>query len=124
MAQKYRGYQKILINPSLGVTYFQIFRGDNRYKHARYDGVQTWHVDGRICRRYKEMELVQYDGLDDAEIERTWAVFGRFDLFTRLSSHWYLKHYRNRLMIPGAHFPSDSIIRDYIIPLCVKLKTI
>lgn len=124
MAQKYRGYSKLLINPSLGVSYFQLLRGKNRYKYPRYDGVQSWYVDGRICRCYKEMEHKQYEGLDDEERGRTWAVFGRCDILTRLSSRWYLQHYTQRQMIPGDHYPKDQTVRDYIAPLCRKILQI
>lgn len=116
MAQKFRGYKKILLNPSLGVTYFRFFKGDNKYKHNRYDGKQTWHIDDRICKRYKEMEHVQYDGLTKEEDELTLGMFGRWDFMTRMSSCWFLKHYSHRVMIPGGHFLKEETVRDYLVP--------
>lgn len=116
MAQKCRGYKKILLNPSLGVSYFRLFMGDNKYKHARYDGVQTWHIDKRICREYKEMEHKQYDGLTKEEDDITLGLFAKWDFMTRMSSHWFLKHYSHRRFIPGGHFASEETVRDYIVP--------
>ena len=116
MAQKCRGYKKILLNPSLGVSYFRLFIGDNKYKHQRYDGVQTWHIDKRICRQYKDMEHKQYDGLTKEEDDMTLGLFAKWDLLTRMSSHWFLQHYSHRRFIPGRHFPTEETVRDYIVP--------
>ncbi|MCQ2228226.1 MAG: hypothetical protein MJZ13_00590 [Bacteroidales bacterium] len=121
MAQKCRGYKKVLVNPSLGVSYFQLFKGDNKYKHQRYDGVQTWHVDDRICKQYKEMEYKQYDGLTKEEDDITIGLFAWWDIVTRMSSHWFIKHYSHRQFIPGLHFPSENTVRDYIVPAINKL---
>jgi len=116
MAQKYRGYKKILINPSLGMSYMYLFRGDNRYKQPRQDGNNTWHVTTQMCRKYKQMEATEYDNLTEAEDNLTRGCFGRSDLFTRLSAHRFKKHYSHRIMIPGGHYPNADTIRDYIIP--------
>lgn len=121
MAQKCRGYRKILLNPSLGVSYFYLLKGTNRYKHARYDGVQTWFVDDRICKQYKAMEHSQYDGLDEKEDNLTLGLFARWDFLTRMSSHWFLKHYSHRQFIPGRHFASETTVRDYIVPAIRKM---
>ena len=116
MAQKYRGYRKILLNPSLGVTYFYPLIGTHKYKHQRLDGIQTWHVDLRIARDYKKLQKTQYDGLSTAEDELTIGLFARYDFLTRLSSHWFLNHYSHRQFIPGRHFASEQTVRDYVVP--------
>lgn len=117
MAQKFRNYRKILINPSLGMSYMYLFRGDNRYKQARLDGNGIWHVTTRMCRQYKAMETVEFDNLSNEEDALTTGCFGRSDLFTRLSAHRFKQHYSHRIMIPGGHYPSPDTIRDYIIPI-------
>lgn len=124
MAQKCRGYRKILLNPSLGVSYFRLFIGDNKYKHNRYDGIQTWHIDKRICREYKDLEHHQYDNMPPEEDDLTLGLFARWDFMTRMSSHWFLKHYSHRQFIPGGHFPTEETVRDYIVPAIAKMLNI
>lgn len=116
MAQKCRGYKKILLNPSLGVTYFRWFKGENKYKHSRYDGKQTWFIDDRICKFYKDMEHHQYDGLTPEEDNLTLGLFARWDFMTRMSSFWFLEHYSHRKLIPGMHFLKEDTVRDYLVP--------
>lgn len=124
MAQKYRGYKKILINPSLGMSYMYLFRGDNRYKQPRLDGINIWHVTTEMCRRYKQMEATEYDNLTPIEDAMTKGIFGRSDLFTRISAHRFKKHYTHRIMMPGGHYPSRETIRDYIIPTIRTMRRI
>jgi len=124
MAQKYRGYKKILINPSLGMSYMYLFRGDNRYKQARKDGNNIWHVTTEMCQQYKKLEAEEYKDLTEAEDNLTKGCFGRSDLFTRLSAHRFKKHYSHRIMMPGGHFPTKDTIRDYIIPTIRTMRRI
>ena len=121
MAQKYRGYRKVLINPSLGVSYFNLLKGTNHYKHARYDGIQTWYVDERICKEYKQIELHQYDNLPPEEDALTIGMFAWWDVVTRMSSHWFKQHYTQRYFMPGLHFPSEKTVCNYIVPAIRKL---
>jgi len=121
MAQKYRGWPKVLVNPSLGVTYLRLLKGRNRYRMERHDGVPFWYVTDGIYRRYKEMEDVQYRDLPESEKELTIGCFGRRDPFTQMSSRWFSGHYTQRVMMPGGHYPSEETVRDYIVPAIRKL---
>lgn len=114
MAQKYRGYRKILINPSLGMSYMYFFRGDNRYKQPRHDGNNLWHVTTRMCKQYKAKEAVEFDNLTQEEDHLTKGCFGRSDLFTILSACRFKQHYSHCIMMPGGHYPTAQIIREYI----------
>ncbi|MBR4713419.1 MAG: alpha/beta fold hydrolase [Paludibacteraceae bacterium] len=116
MAQKYRGRKKILLNPSLGMTYMYMFQGDNKYKEGRADGNQIWHVDKRMCDIYKDMERKQYDNLTPEEDALTIGMFGRKDFMTRMAAHWFKQHYSNRIFMPGGHYPPEESIRDYVVP--------
>lgn len=121
MAQKFRGYRKVLINPCLGMAIFRGYLGTHPYKHARWDGVQTFHLTHDIYKHYRMLQRTQYDGLDAEEDALTVGVFARYDYYTRLSSVRYLSHYTQRCMIPGAHFPKEDVIRNYIVPVICKL---
>ncbi len=124
MAQKYRGYKKILINPSLGMSYMYLFRGDNHYKQPRLNGETIWHVTTEMCRRYKQMEATEYDNLTAAEDALTKGLFGRSDLFTRISAHRFKKHYTHRIMMPGGHYPTRETIRDYIVTTIRSMRQV
>lgn len=116
MAQKFRGRKKILLNPSLGMSYMYLFQGDNKYKEVRADGNQIWHVERRMCRQYKEMQRVQYDHLTPEEDALTIGMFGRMDFMTRMAAHWFKQHYSHRIFMPGGHYPPEESIRDYVVP--------
>lgn len=121
MAQKYRGRKKILLNPSLGMSYMNLFVGDNKYKGARYDGIQTWHVDKRMCRQYKEMEKTEFDNITPEEDHMTIGLFGRCDFMTRLAAHRFKKHYTDRRLIPGWHYPTEDTIKEHVVPALREL---
>ena len=121
MAQKLRGRKKILLNPSLGMSYMYLFVGDNKYKGQRYDGNQIWHVEKSMCRRYKEMQRTQYDNLTPEEDRLTIGLFGKWDFMTRMAAHWFKQHYTDRRFIPGTHYPSEATVRDYVVPVIKEL---
>lgn len=116
MAQKYRGMKKVLINPSLGTCFFRIFLGKRRYKHPRLDGIPYFEITPELCRAYRNLELHQYDHLTTSEKEITLGLFARYDLYTRLSAHRFKQRYIYRTVIPGRHYPTESTVRDYIVP--------
>lgn len=116
MAQKFRGRKKILLNPSLGMSYMYLFQGDNKYKEGRADGNQIWHVEKRMCRQYKKMQKTQYDDLTEEEDRLTVGIFGRVDFMTRMAAHWFKQHYSQRIFMPGGHYPPESSIRDFVVP--------
>lgn len=116
MAQKFRGRKKILLNPSLGMSYMYLFQGDNKYKEPRTDGNQIWHVEKHMCRTYKAMQKVQYDDLTAEEDALTIGIFGKRDFMTRMAAHWFKQHYSHRVFMPGGHYPPESSIRDYVVP--------
>jgi hypothetical protein len=122
IAQKFTGVPKILINPSLGTRFMYLFLGNNRYKHPRHDGVQTYHVDRALCRTYRDYEATQYDDIDNPaqharEDACTIGLFARHDLFTRLSAHRFAQHYSDRRFISGSHYPTFETVRDEIVPV-------
>ncbi|MDO4462444.1 MAG: alpha/beta hydrolase [Bacteroidia bacterium] len=121
MAQKYREMPKILLNPSLGMSYGFLCRFNMPYKNMREDGLKTFRFTTSQCYEYKVMEKTEFDGITERELDVTIGVFGKRDILTRLSAHRFKKHYRHRCMIPGTHFPTEEIIRDYVVPEILKL---
>ncbi|MCQ2236834.1 MAG: alpha/beta hydrolase [Bacteroidales bacterium] len=121
MAQKYREMPKILLNPSLGMSYGYLCRFEMPYKDMRDDDLKRFRFTTPQCRAYKAMEKTEFEGITEREREITIGVFGKKDILTRLSAHRFKKHYKYRTMIPGRHFPTEEVIRDYVVPEIVRL---
>ncbi len=121
MAQKYRGYKKVMVNSCLGTTFFKLFKGKNKYKHDRYDGCPYFTVTDKICSDYKELEHHQFENITKEEEQLTVGCFATWDLYTRLACHWFKKHYSQCYSMPGRHFPTDETVRDYVVPQIRKM---
>lgn len=121
MAQKYREMPKVLLNPSLGMSYGYLCRFDMRYKDMRDDGLTQFRFTTEDCKIYKAMEAIEFDGITEKELENTIGLFGKRDILTRLSAHRFKKRYKRRRIIPGSHFPDEKTIRDYVVPAILSL---
>lgn len=121
MAQKYREMPKVLLNPSLGMSYGYVCRFKMPYKDMREDGLTHFQFTMPQCRKYKAMEKVEFDGITQRELDVTIGLFGKRDILTRLSAHRYKQRYIHRQLIPGTHFPDENTIRDYVVPAIVSL---
>lgn len=121
MAQKYREMPKVLLNPSLGMSYGYLCRFDMPYKDMRDDGLKKFRFTTPQCKKYKAMERTEFDGITERELEVTIGLFGKRDILTRLSAHRFKKRYRHRQLIPGTHFPNEMTIRDYVVPAIIAL---
>ena len=116
MAQKYRGYKKVMVNPCFGTMFFRLFRGKNKYKHARFDGCPYFVVTDEICRKYRQLEHTQFDDIDEWEKVITVGCFANWDLYTRLACRWFKRHYKRCVEMPGSHFPKEEIVRNFVVP--------
>lgn len=121
MAQKYRGYKKVMVNSCLGTTFFRFFKGKNKYKHNRYDGNPYFVVTDQICEDYKRLEKSQFENISTEEQQLTVGCFATWDLYTRLACHWFKQHYTQTVSMPGRHFPKEETVRDYVVPAIRRL---
>ena len=117
LAQKLRGYRKILVNPSFHLS--QSMRrciGVNQFFSAREDGATEYTITEQMCDRSYEIEQCQFEDLPDSEIDNTAALFGMHDdvVDCRLE---YLEHYKNIHYFNGGHRLDEQTIAQILVPM-------
>lgn len=117
-AQKLRGSRKILVNPDFHVSrLLRTKTGENEYLSPRADGERTFLIDEDICSRYEALERVQFDCLDNPEIELTRGMFALQDELVHCGDEFEL-HYPGRgVSYPGGHLPTFPELKKYLVPL-------
>ena len=117
LTQQLRGVRKALINPDFTVSrLLQEMTGEVKYLSPRKDGALSFTVSPELCRRYEEMETLQFDGIGPAEQERTLAFFAEEDELVRCQP-LFEAHYPGRsISYPGGHLPTFPEIKKSILP--------
>ena len=124
-AQQLRGVRKILINPEFHPSAFlRAKSGEMKYLSPRRDGAQSFFITEEICRGYEELEINEFDGVDEAEIRRTYALFADNDELVHCSGI-FEEHYPGRgVSYPGGHLPTFPQIKAHLLPLAQTLLSI
>ena len=116
-AQKLKGYKKILINPAFHVSvHMRQIIGTETFYNPRKDGIQTYEITPELCDAYENMEKVQFDDVDQREMELTHALFGRNDLLVNCQEE-YKMHYPYFTLFDGEHSLTEEEIAEVLIPL-------
>ena len=118
LAQKLRGYCKVLVNPDLHPS--RLLRtklGEMKYLSPRKDGADSFFVTEEICEGYSLLEERQFKGLDEHEISLTKGLFADKDEIVDCAGE-FEKHYPDRSAIyPGNHLPTHLQLKAYLVPL-------
>lgn len=117
LTQQIRGVRKALINPDFAISrMLQGMVGEVKYLSPRKDGALSFTVTPELCRRYQEMETLQFDGIDAAERERTLGFFAREDELVHCQS-LFEEHYPGRsIAYPGGHLPTFPEMKKSVLP--------
>lgn len=117
-AQKMRGFRKILINPDFHVSVLlSTLCGEMEYFSPRKDGATSFFITEDICRRYKLLEDVEFDNLEQKEIRLCSGMFATEDELVNCYDEFEL-HYPGRgIRYPGKHLPNYPEIEKYLLPL-------
>ena len=110
-AQRLRGYNKILVNPSFHVSRLMRSKlGINKFLSARTDGATHYEITTKLCDRYEELERTQFEGITDAEREITLGLFGIADDVVNCMDE-YQQHYTRCKRFYGGHRLSEDNIK-------------
>lgn len=110
-AQRLRGYNKILVNPSFHVSRSMRSKlGINKFLSARADGATHYEITKELCDRYEELERTQFEGITDAEREITLGLFGIADDVVNCMNE-YQQHYTRCDWFNGGHRLSEDNIK-------------
>ena len=117
LAQKLRGYRKILVNPAFHLSQSMRSKiGVNQFFSPRKDGATEYTITEQMCQRSYQIEQSQFDGLSQSEIDNTAALFGMHDdvVDCRLE---YLEHYNNIHYFNGGHRLDEQTIAQTLVPM-------
>ena len=90
--------------------------GEVPYLSPREDGALSFTVTPDLCRRYRQLETFQFDGIDRKEKELTLGFFGRDDELVHCLP-LFEEHYPGRgISYPGGHLPTFPQIKQYVLP--------
>lgn len=114
-AQKLRGYNKILVNPSFHLSEYMRSRiGVCEYLTSREDGVTHYNITEELCDKYEEIERLQFEHISKEEQLCTKALFGSRDNIVDCSSE-YSAYYTQLVYFDGEHSLTENDIKLTLI---------
>lgn len=110
-AQKLRGCNKILVNPSFHVSHSMRKKlGINEFFSPRTDGATHYEITKELCDRYEALERTQFDNLTDEERAITVGLFGAADDVINCSEE-FKNHYTQFSSFNGGHRLTENDIK-------------
>lgn len=110
-AQKLRGYNKILVNPSFHVSRSMRKKlGVNEFFSPRTDGTTHYEITEELCDKYEALESSQFDNLTDDERAITIGLFCTADDVVNCSDE-YKQHYTQLSHFNGGHRLTENDIK-------------
>lgn len=124
-AQKLRGLPKLLVNPDFHVSeLMRTLPGEMKYLSPRLDGAESFIITPELCDAYLELEKVQFDGLDAAEISLTAGAFAAQDELVRCGDEFALHYPGRRFDYPGKHLPTYPEVKEHLLPIIRQSLTL
>ena len=122
MAQKLRGFRKVLVNPNLHPSrLLSTMKGRVKYLSPRADGAEDFLITDEICAGYKLLEDGEFIGLDEAERSITRGCFATDDEMVRCGDEFELHYPGQGVRYPGRHLPDYPATKTYILPVIQSL---
>lgn len=122
--QQLWGVPRIVVNPSFEMSRSLLFgkMGKNKYMSKRKDGATEFRIDKVVVERFKEMEMHQFDGVNDEEKKLVVGLFGDKDpivQFQPLMAQLYGEECCR--WFAGEHRLNDTVVKKVLIPLIDEL---
>ena len=118
--QQLWGVPRIIVNPSFEMSRSLLFgkMGRNKYMSKRKDGATEFRIDRTVVERFKQMEKVQFNGINDNEKALVTALFGDKDPVVNFYSLVAKLYGEERCVrFNGEHRLNDDVVKKVIIPL-------
>ena len=113
------GVDRILVNPAfqLADTILKNFGlGRKEFHNPRQDGQKDFLVTKGLLEEFREVSSHCFEGVDDAERERVFALFGRHDELVH--THGLTReHYPQCISYEGEHSLNDKSILHSVLPV-------
>lgn len=122
--QQLWGVPRIVVNPSFEMSRSLLLgkMGKNKYMSKRKDGATEFRIDKVVVERFKEMEMHQFDGVNDEEKKLVVGLFGDKDpivQFQPLMAQLYGEECCR--WFAGEHRLNDTVVKKVLIPLIDEL---
>lgn len=122
-AQLFRGFRRILINPSFHPSAHMAKSEGKRlpFHNPRVDGLKDFEVNKKLIKKYEKLESQQFDprfgiiGKNPDSPELVTAFFGDKDDVVNCKEE-YLEHYSRYTMFDGGHRLDPNTTITLIVP--------
>lgn len=117
-AQQMFGFKRICVNPAfyMSSTSKVLKVGTFEFFNPRLDGETHFTITEEIMRHFAEMEIRQFDGITEDDIENVWGIFGDNDTQVNCKEE-FMKHYHNVSDFHGGHRLDTKTIDNELIPI-------
>lgn len=127
-AQLFRGFRRILINPSFHTSRHLREKIGQRlpFHNPRLDGLKDFEVTEKLVRKYEKLESQQFDpkfgiiGKNKDNPDQVHAFFGTKDDVVNCKEE-YLTHYTHATDFEGGHRLDPNTTITLIVPLIQSL---
>ena len=121
-AQQMRGFKRICVNPAFNMSKLSksLKTGEHAFFNRRRDNQKTFRVTKEIIQHFFQMERRQFDGIDDAEREICWGLFGINDTVVN-GYDLFLKYYTKAVRFEGEHRLNEKVLKKTVIPLVKEI---
>ncbi len=117
--EQLRGFDRICLNPALCIADTMAahgMTGTQTFQNPRLDGVQQFYVDKAMVKAYREVSEQRFVGLDDADRQRVYGLFGdRDDLVDTFAL--FAEHYPQATHFHGEHRMDDRSYMHSVVPV-------
>lgn len=129
-AQLFRGFRRILINPSFHTSRHLRDSIGKRlpFNNPRLDGATDFEVSEKLVKKYEKLEAKQFDpkfgiiGRNSDSREQVSAFFGTRDTVVNCKEE-YLEHYGNAVDFDGEHRLDPNTTITLIVPKILELSS-
>lgn len=127
-AQLFRGFHRILINPSFHTSVHLTDNIGKRlpFHNPRLDGAKDFEVSAKLVKKYEKLEQKQFDprfgiiGKNPDSPELVSAFFGTQDSVVNCKAE-YLEHYDDATDFEGGHRLDPNTTIELIVPKILSL---
>lgn len=127
-AQLFRGFRRILINPSFHTSVKLSENVGQRlpFHNPRKDGLKDFEVNDKLVKKYEKLQAQQFDpkfgiiGRNPDSKDLVWAFFGTQDTTVNCKEE-YLQHYSQYEEFEGGHRLDPDTTLNLIVPKILEL---
>lgn len=128
-AQMFRGFRRIIINPSFHVSRHltKMIGTRQPFHNPRKDGLTDFEVNDKLVKKFEKMEARQFDpkfgiiGKNKDSKDQVYAFFGTQDTTVNCKDE-YLEHYTQCTDFDGGHRLDPDTTLNLIVPKILELN--